>query len=207
MPKRKLLPKVAPIEAVFLGLDTSKLLTGAVLLVPNLEERKKRSWKFDGTYERTMFGVVKDAEQALREEYVQAAADEAEELGVPFVIVAEEWTPGGRRMTFKTIQGLGVGWGRWEAEIMRVPQAIVIRYKPAEWRELAFTWRYPKGRKAVKLFAQSHIKSLWGFDVGEDIAEAGCIAMAGTQSGEVAEAIAKAATKAATKKPKRRKAS
>jgi hypothetical protein len=197
MPKKKLLPRTAkPIEAVFLGLDTAKAVSGAVLLVPNYVEVKKNVWEFDGTYERSMLGTVEGADQASRAEYVQTGIDEAEELKVPFVVVAEEWTPGGRRMTFDVIKALGTGWGRWEAEIFKV-NAIVIRYIPDDWRTLAFTWRYPKGREAVKLFAQNHIKTLWGYEVSEDVAEAACIAIAGTHSGEVAEAILKASKKKA----------
>jgi hypothetical protein len=104
-------------------------------------------------------------------------------------------------MTFDTIKAMGVGWGRWEAEIMRqAPEALIVRYKPAEWRELAFGWRYPKGREAVKLFAMKHIEKAWGFAVSEDVAEAGCIAMAGTRSGEVLAAIQKATGKRKRKK-------
>ena len=199
MAKRKLLPKTkAPIEAVFLGIDSSKNKSGAVSLAPIYDDD---SGAFTGEYERLMFNTVAHKEQSLRAEFVETAAEEAHELKVPLVIVAEDWTPGGKRVTFDTIKALGQGWGLWESEILtQVPEAVLIQYKPAEWRELAFTWRYPKGREAVKKFAMEHIKKVWGFEVGEDIAEAGCIALAGTHSGEVAEALTKIAPSKKRKK-------
>jgi len=199
MPKRKLLPQVPPIEAVFLCIDPSKHSSGAVLLEPNYDND---TGAFDGTYERLLFGVVKHLEQELRAEYVSTGIEAAKEMKVPFVVVAEDWTPGGDRMTFPVILALGESWGLWEAEILRqAPNTVVVRYVPAEWRELAFTWRYPKGHDAVKLFAINHIKSLWGFEVSEDIAEAACISEAAVRSGEVAELLAKAQRPKTRKKP------
>lgn len=202
MPKRKLLPQTKnPIEAVFLGIDSSKNKSGAVSLAPIYDED---SGVFTGDYERLMFNTVAHKEQSLRAEFVETAAEEARDLKIPLVIVAEDWTPGGTRVTFDVIKALGQGWGLWEAEILATaPDAILVQYKPAEWRTLAFTWRYPKGRTAVKLFAQNHIEKAWGFRVGEDVAEAGCIALAGTRSGEVAAAIA-AQAKPSGKKHKKK---
>lgn len=173
------------IEAVFLGIDPAKGVSGAVILVPNYDD----DGEFEGTYERVKMGVVVGDDQASRVEFIEEAIDEAKELKLPLVVAAENWTPGGDRMTFYTILGLGEGWGLWRAELLKT-DAIVVRFEPSEWRELAFTWKYPKGREAVKNFAVKHIGKSWGFEVSEDIAEAACIAEAATVSAKVEKEIA-----------------
>ena len=229
-----------PIEAVFLGLDPAKHTSGAVILAPDYGNTLlgEKEHPFDGRFYFEEYGKV--ITQAERERFTQAAFDCAEELGLPLIVVAEEWDPprvrkmrlpgpGSRfaivmdpRWTYKTILGMGEGWGLWNAifhisnETLaedKLPALHIERVTPNDWRDDLWGPRRAKDSEGAKSQAQRFIETVFGVIVSGDIAEAGCIAMWGATSIAVREAVrewhvtmAKAEAEAAAKsKPNRKK--
>lgn len=129
---------------------------------------------------------------------------------IPPIVVAEEWDgPRDRRIrlaggemgwardpkwTFQTIMGIGEGWGRWSAEIEVAnevrreekisPDIILQRVLPNIWRDIVFGENRPKDSENLKAAAIRYFKGVFGYDVGEDIAEAGCIGIYAVQNPE-----------------------
>jgi hypothetical protein len=219
--------KCAPIEAAFLCLDPAKHTSGAGLLLPDYgngmlgeEERP-----FSGNYYLAEFGKVETQEERGR--FVEALLDAAEEFQLPPVVVAEEWDPprdkktrlpSGQwviikdpKWTYRTILGIGEGWGLWNAEFLAAsaalqeegrPGLIVERFTPNEWRDEFFGPSRAKESEALKAAAMKAFEHIFGYAASDDIAEAGCLGLCGTVSPKVAAAVAQWR---AQKKPARKK--
>lgn len=204
-----------PIEAVILGLDTAKHRSGAVILAP---EYGGTAWEeehpFDGRYYLEEYGKVVTQEERGR--FTDAAFECAEELDLPLIVVAEEWDPprarkvrlpgpGNRfavvmdpKWTYKTILGIGEGWGLWSAVFAtaneslaedKLPPLPVERVTPNDWRGDLWGKQRAKSSEGAKSQAQLFFEAVFGFSVSDDIAEAACIALWGTTSSCVAEAV------------------
>ena len=205
----------APIEAVILGLDPAKHTSGAALLIPDYGNTLvgEDEHPFDGQYALVEFGKVET--QSERERFVQSGLENAEELYLPLVVVAEEWDPPRTRKVrlpgnqfgivvdpkwnYKTILGMGEGWGLWSAELQiangvlaeekKFPPFPVERVTPNEWRDDLWGPRRAKTSEAVNEQAQRYFEGVFGYPACADIATAGCIALWGTTSSRVAEAV------------------
>lgn len=208
---------VAPIEAVFLGLDPAKHTSGAVILVPDYGNTivGEDEHPFDGQYALSEFGKVTSQDE--RERFVQSALEQAEEFDLPLVVVAEEWDPPRNRKVrlpgnqfgflmdprwnYKTILGMGEGWGLWSAELQiangvlaeekKFPPFPVERVTPNEWRDDLWGPRRAKTSEAVNEQAQRYFEGVFGYNACADISAAGCIALWGTTSSRVAQATQK----------------
>ena len=205
-----------PVEAVILGLDPAKHRSGAVILAPDYGNTLlgEEEHPFDGRYYLEEYGKV--VTQAERERFTDAAFECAEELDLPLIVVAEEWDPPRTRKvrlpgpgnhfaiamdqkwTYKTILGIGEGWGLWSAVFNtaseslaedKLPALPVERVTPNDWRDDLWGRRRAKDSEGAKSQAQLFFESVFGFCVPDDIAEAGCIALWGTTSSGVAEAV------------------
>lgn len=207
---------IEPIEAVFLGLDPALHTSGAAILIPDYGETEDRP--FNGEYVLHEFGKV--VSQSERERYIQSLIEMAEELELPAVVNAEIWDgprskktrlPNGsfgivmdQKWTYTTILGIGEGWGRWSAEIesaneylqsQKLPSIILNRTLPNDWRDMLFGTRRAKDTETLKATAQRYFHGVFGYPASNDIAEAGCIALAGTLDEAVAGAVAEWHTK------------
>lgn len=215
-------------EAVILALDPAKHTSGAALLIPDYGNQMlgEEEHPFEGNYVLAEFGKV--TSQGERQRFVESFLEEAMQLDLPPVVIAEEWDPprprkvrlpGGafgvlmdQKWTYKTVLGVGEGWGLWNAELLsasdflqeeeKLPPIPVIRVKPNAWREAVLPAPVPKDSVALKATAMRVFEGVFGFKVSDDIAEAGCIALWGTQAPEVAAAIA--AWESAKPRPKTR---
>jgi len=162
-----------PVEAVILAIDPAKKCSGYALLVPEYDDETQI---FLNSYEVEVFGTVGESHQALRREVVENAATMADGMGCPPVIVAENWSAGGKRMTYSTYVGLGVGWGMWLAEIYacNIPAHCIVRPLPQQWKG-RLLGHIAKGES--KQTAQQYVQDvgLVSFPVGGDIADALCM--------------------------------
>jgi hypothetical protein len=205
-------------EAIVLAIDPALHTSGAVILAPDYGNPVlgEETHPFRGDYYLAEYGKV--TTQAERERFVQTMLDLSEELSeehdiiLPPIVVAEEWDgprdrrirlPGGEigwardpRWTYRTIMGIGEGWGRWSAEIevaneVRLeekisPEIILVRKTPNIWRDAVFGENRPKDTDSLKAAAVRFFKGVFGFDVSEDVAEAGCIGVCGLIDPEIA---------------------
>jgi hypothetical protein len=223
-----------PIEAVILGLDAAKEVSGAGLLLPDYGGMNEEEHPFQGQYYLSEFGKVVSHPERAR--FVEALIDSALEYDLTPVIVAEEWDPPVHRRTKlangewgvvldprwnpKTIFGMGVGWGKWEAEIESAADylkeehgidLILWRATPNVWREALWGHRRPKSSEENKAMACNFFESVFGYKASSDISEAGCMALYGAHCQGIADileanqqkrAAEEAAKKKATKKKK-----
>lgn len=178
-----------PVEAVLLAIDPSKKCSGYALFVPEYDEETE---VFLNSYEIEAFGTVKEREQESRREIVERAAAEADDAGLPLVVVAENWSAGGRKMTYAAFVGLGEGWGLWRAELLAcgIPDHCVVRPLPQQWRARVLGW-ISKGDS--KRTAQQFVMDcdLLPFKVSHDIADAVCLGRCGAYSAEAVEVVTK----------------
>lgn len=174
---------------------------------------------FRGDYFLHEFGkVTSQAEReryvtALLELSEELSNDQGKHI--PPVIIAEEWDgPRDRRIrlgdgsfgwardprwTYQTIMGIGEGWGRWSAEIEVAnevrreekisPDIILQRVLPNDWRDKVFGEHRAKDSETLKTVAVRYFKGVFGFDVSDDVAEAGCIGIFGLQSSFIASEV------------------
>lgn len=204
-----------PIEAAFLCLDPAKHTSGAALLLPDYGNGMlgEEEHPFNGTYYLAEFGKVESQEERSR--FVQALLDEAQDYDLVPVVVAEEWDPPRDRKvrmpngqwvmlkdpkwTYKTILGIGEGWGLWNAELLAAaghleeegfPPLIIQRVTPNDWRDGVFGSSRAKATEANKAAAQRTFEHVFGFAVGDNIADAGCIGLWGTTSPQVELSVA-----------------
>jgi len=203
------------VEAVLLSLDPAKHTSGATILVPDYGNGLlgEAEHPFEGNYVLTEFGKV--LTQAERGRFVESALDYALELGLPLIVIAEEWDPprlkklrlpGGAlgllmdpKWTYKTVLGMGEGWGLWHAEILaassfleedeNLPPIPIVRTTPNIWHHDVLPPPVPKDSAAIKQTACRVFEGVFGFKASEDISEAGCIGLWGTESKEVAAAV------------------
>lgn len=197
-----------PIEAIILAIDPAKHTSGAAILIPDYGNGLvgEDPHPFNGTYALAEFGKVET--QGERGRFLESFIELLLELKIPPVVVAEEWDPphdrkvrlpGGEtgflkdpKWTYPTILGIGEGWGRWAAEIESAseylaedhhrPPLPVVRVTPNEWRDAVFPAPRPKDRQALKETARRYFKGVFGYDVSDDLAEAGCIGLWATTS-------------------------
>lgn len=219
--------KNTPIEAVILGLDPAKHRSGACILMPDYGPMDGSPQPFSGQYVLHEFGKV--VSQAERERIMESFIDLALEMHLPPVVMAEEWDPPHDRRvrlpngeivyardpkwTYETILGIGEGWGRWSAEIECVnemlieednmPPVLLQRVTPNDWRDEMFGPRRPRETEPLKITAQRYFKGVFGYDVSDDIAEAGCISLFATTAPAVASAVV--GWRESLQKPKARK--
>lgn len=187
------------VNAVLLSID-SATTSGAVLVAPEQDHHK--SCKENGPcgcrvadYATLRLGTV--TTQTEREEWVNLAAEEAEELGVPLVVVGEEWTRHG--MSNKALASLCENWGKWLAEFehIELPKENIVRVNPNTWRAAIFGRRCPKDRKGLKKMAQAYIVNALKMPPhGDDVAEALCMNVWGRHA-DVVHAVVKKLKKAA----------
>jgi hypothetical protein len=222
------MPRRAGVEAVLLSLDPAKGTSGACIIAPDYGNPTvgEAEHEFLGDYALIEFGKVET--QAERERFVESFLETAEELGLPPVVVAEEWDPprnkrlrlpGGEpgllmdpKWTYETVLGIGEGWGRWAAELETasafleeehgLPPIPIIRVLPNTWRDEFYGPGRPKD-----------FETIFGFAASYDISEAGCIGLWGTTSPLVSAAVvtwdnqraaAEAAAAAAAKRDKKK---
>ena len=156
--------EVTATEAVFLALDPALHTSGAAIVLPDYGPMDKAPQPFRGEYILHEFGKV--VSQGERTRYIETLLDLSDELDLPPVIVAETWDPPRNRhvgpnreykpdqkWSFKTVLGMGEGWGRWSAEIEAANEArredklqdiILERVLPNDWRDTVFGKRRPK---------------------------------------------------------------
>jgi hypothetical protein len=131
--------------------------------------------------------------QSEREYVVKTAVELARAADRPLVCIAETWDPprhrrrrtvdGAERVefdqkwTYKTVLGIGEGWGLWAAELERYEVKYIVRKTPNEWRDRLFGKRRGKRTDDAKaqavLYARCILKSIK--DNETDLAEAVCI--------------------------------
>jgi hypothetical protein len=215
------------IEAVVLAIDPAKHTSGAAILIPDYGNPMfEEEHDFEGNYVLAEFGKVVSQEE--RQRFVESFLEEAMEMELPPVVVAEEWDPPRTRMvggnivmdpkwTYTTVLGIGEGWGLWSAELLtaseflqseeNLPPLPVVRVKPNDWRGAVLPSPLPKDATALKETAKRVFEGVFGIKASDDISEAGCIALWATKDPGVAEAAeAWVAAKPAPKpKPKRKK--
>jgi hypothetical protein len=204
-----------PIEAAFLVLDPAKHTSGAVVLLPDYgnEMAGEDPHPFEGQYALDEFGKVETQEE--RERFVQAWIDIGTEMELPLVVVAEVWDPprcrrlrlpGGQsgflmdpKWTYQTVLGIGEGWGLWQAELLAAEASLVedgiaappvVRVTPNDWRDELWGKQRAKTTEALKTQAVRYFEGVFGYAVGHDIAEAGCMSLWATTSDRVADVIA-----------------
>ncbi len=219
-----------PIEAVILGLDPALHKSGAGLLCPDYGGMNEKPHAFQGQYVLEEFGKVLSQSERCR--FVEAASDRAIDLGLPLVVMAEEWDPprdrkvslvgGGhsyvkdQKWTYETILGIGEGWGRWSAELENVaeclldeghPAMIVERVTPNVWRDERFGPKRPRESEALKACACRYFEGVFGYKASSDISEAGCIALYATTSDVVRQRVAEWHKNKTAPRKRRKKAS
>lgn len=203
---------ISSFEAVVLATDPAKHTSGASLLIPDYGPMDQQH-PFRGDYVLYEFGRVET--QAERKRYVEQLIDLSDELGVPPVFVAETWDPPhdkkvrlangsfalvkDQKWTYKTILGIGEGWGRWSAEIEAAnefreeegqPAIIVERVLPDPWRDAVFGERRPRDTASSKATAQRFFTGVFGYEVSTpDVAEAGCIGVYAITSPAIAKLV------------------
>jgi hypothetical protein len=203
---------ISSFEAVVLAADPAKHTSGAALLIPDYGPMDEPH-DFRGDYVLYEFGRVE--RQAERKRYIEQLLDLSDEFGIPPVFVAETWDPphdkrvrlanGGfalvkdQKWTYKTILGIGEGWGRWSAEVEAAnefreeegqPPIIVERVLPDPWRDKVFGERRPRDTASSKATAQRYFTGVFGYETAtSDVAEAGCIGVYAITSETIAQLV------------------
>lgn len=165
-------------------------------VVLGVDSGAKSGWAIMAQGKRWNSGVARHALE--RASVVAHAQTLARVHDLPLVVVAETWSRGGW-MSFATILGMGVGWGRWaEAlELAEHPAKRIVRVLPGTWRPP--TVGTHKGAEAYKAAAIARVRSAHRDEMGRalvagpDEAEAICIADWGARSSEVAAILPKRA--------------
>ena len=183
---------------------------------PNFE----KPHPFRGDYVLYEFGKVETQGERERfvESMLEMSEElsHSQKKHIPPVFVAEEWDgPRDRRIrlaggemgwardprwTYTTIMGVGEGWGRWSAEIEMAnenrredklgPDILLHRVLTNDWRNDVFGEHRAQDRDTLKSMAVRLFAGVFGFDVSDDIAEAGCIGLYTLRSPTIAEAVA-----------------
>ena len=177
-----------PVNAVVLCLDAAKHKSGSSLVIP---DRKARGGL--QILHRCEVTEQEDREACVRHLYSEALA-----RGLPPAIYAEIWTPMGKS-TYETLLGLGEGWGWWTAEFNRAAKLhrqvlvapVICRATPDEWRDALFGPHRPRKRAPLKELAIQYVHSLFGFHVGDDVAESLCIGLYGIRNQRLLDEVRK----------------
>lgn len=134
---------------------------------------------------------------------VEAAIRVAEKLGLGLVVVAEKWTAGGwgkdRRMNAATLMGLGAAWRDWQRVLQhwKVPKKRIVRVNVRTWQGRLLSGLGARTSDQLKAAAKRVVHARYprlatSDEYTSDAYDAGCIALWGSQSGEVATVIASA---------------
>jgi hypothetical protein len=190
--------------AIILCIDSSKACSGSALLVPHIEPQASHLLGHVGRYsdkpqvearmpEVRSYNVEHFCEvktQTDHENCVMHLVKRSLELGLPPIVAAETWTPG--KWSFKTVLGMGEGWGWWTAELRRALEAHpevapihVERVTPNQWRDDLFGKKRSQEREELKRDAVHYVKNRLGLKVPVDAAEAICVGLWGAQNDEV----------------------
>lgn len=126
---------------------------------------------------------------------IEAAKAVASEREKALVAILEIATAGPRdrdeRMSPRTLLGMGVNRGRWEAEFS-VRGVEPIKVNVATWRSGLFGRSAGRRREQFKSMAMLRARMLGARTSDHNEAEATCVAAWGVNSGEVAMALARA---------------
>jgi len=141
-------------------------------------------------------GIATDEQN--RSIIVQWAIAEARTYSLPLFVVGETWTFGDPRRDPKAkalmMMGLGAAWRDWDRELRRyrVPQNRILRVNTQRWRADVLKGCGAKTTDEWKLAAQRCVRGRFQ-DIGDeyphDAYEGLCIALWGSQSGEVGAKI------------------
>jgi Holliday junction resolvasome RuvABC endonuclease subunit len=127
----------------------------------------------DASGRRVASGAVRRGQELV--DAAMGAQDAASRGGCYLVVGAERWTAGwaGGRGNFKTYFGMGAAWGRWALalELAGVGAKRIGRVVPATWRKDVLG-----NGAATKPMAVAYVRAAYKVDVGDDEAEALCIA-------------------------------
>lgn len=150
-----------------LAIDPAKHLSGSALL------------KVQPTGNAEVEAFLAVSTQQQRRFVVQQAVERAEAAKLPLVVVAETWDkPRGRdqKWTYKTILGIGEGWGLWAAELEHSKVRHVVRVTPNVWRDSVFGKHRPKDTEGLKAFALLYVQGRIRLHITDDnVCEAICI--------------------------------
>lgn len=182
---------------VLLALDPAKHVSGAALFVVEGSGTKTTPL----AYER----VTKQSQRHL---LVEMATKYAERWACPLVVVAEEWDPPrhkrsgfDQKWTYKTVLGVGEGWGRWTAELENFDVRHVVRVTPNTWRDAVFGKTRPKNSEDLKALAAMYVAGRLKVSVPDDnVCEAICIGFWGA----IAQPVTELASKERVRMKKRR---
>jgi len=183
---------------VVLGLDPAKAVSGSAVL------------QIDGDRAR-LLANARVTTQADRAETVARACALSAERDMPLVVVAEEWDPPrhkrppktlpgvapetsgfDQKWTYKTILGMGEGWGRWTAEFERFGVRRIERVTPNVWRDAIFGKKRPKDTESLKRAALFYARARLGLEgVDDNVADAVCIGLWGMYAPAVLDAARK----------------
>lgn len=164
------------VNAVIHALDSSKQSSGSVLLSPVSPRQVK--------YKVEHACRVTERDQPKRALCVEHGVRLSRELRLPLIVVREDWTPGGWG-SFKSVLGMGAGWGLWLAELYRNDLNKFFTVLPQTWRAGLFGKGRPKDSEELKTHAIEYIHARCGLRVGHDVAEAACVGLFGAQMDEV----------------------
>ena len=176
-------------QTVILALDPAKHQSGASILRPETGSPRPRL---------VTSAVVTD--QAARETFVASAKEMAIALHLPLIIVAEEWDPPrgsgatrvDKRWNYKTILGMGEGWGKWTAEFERhaLHELDIVRTTPNTWRDAIFGKKREKEGDKLKKIAVIYAQQRLKVELSHDAAESCCIGLWGFHSIDVHKRVA-----------------
>lgn len=160
-------------------------------LVLSIDPGQTSGWAVAWNGRVTVAGSARTA--SVRAGIVTAAVRDASDAGLPLIVVREDWSVGGIRMTPATMLGLGAQWGRWaeHLDLHDVPAKNVVRVKPQRWRS-ALAGLPRRSRAEAKASACLVARGLLSRDVEEDEGEAVVIAHWALHAIEVAEVAAAA---------------
>lgn len=138
-------------------------------------------------YELIEAGTVRTQQE--RQDVVERAVEVAADLGVPLIVVREDWTHHG--MSDVAYKSLLVNWGKWEAELEHIglPASCIIAVLTNTWHGAIFG-KAGVPREQRKARAQAYVQHAMKLPpYGEDISEALCIRAWGQRAEEVHVAV------------------
>lgn len=124
---------------------------------------------------------------------VARARYEADERGLPLVVVAETWGRGGHLHT-RTLESLAATWGVWKAaafELGDVSERRIIRVHTSTWTSKVIGGSGVKSGDVRRAQSVAIASRLAGRATQVDEAAGVCIALWGSRAGEVLERLPK----------------
>ena len=172
-PDLKLVHGYRPHDAVVLGIDPAS----------------RSGWSLFVRGKLIGSGVVESTGERL--DVLQMAAEVFTDEGLPFVVVAETWSPGSWK-SWNAIAAVHEPWGRWSEQLELIGCSLIVRVLVNEWRRDLYGKNAVSSmpRKMAKMLAKQRVKSVYKKTVSDDEAEAILIGEWGCRAGAVAAAIA-----------------